>query len=232
MKFLSCIFGLIAAGSALGAVRGTTTAVEARHLFIPNGYDNNDEVQVVLEGFLPDTCHKQRQAEVKVDAAAKKIVVEPRAQIMTGVCQDVTVPYTSEIYLGQLAPGTYEVQTKNGKLKERLVVKEAAKPTPDDHLYAPVDHASVDFAGGKTTITLYGMFTNSCLRIEDVKLTNSGKTLEILPIMKADGQRCQAEERPFVHRKELPELDLGWYLLHVRSLNGQAVNVVFTNLWK
>jgi hypothetical protein len=112
---------------------------------------------------------------------------------------------------------------------ERLQVKRATQPGPDDYLYAPVDrvHVSRD-SSGKLIATIQGRFTNTCLTIEEMRVINSGKTLELLPIMKhEESGSCQKQEIAYDKSVALPALANGRYLLHVRSLNGQAVNEVF-----
>jgi hypothetical protein len=37
---------------------GVPTEVASRFLFVPGGFDNNDQVQVTLDGYLPNSCYK------------------------------------------------------------------------------------------------------------------------------------------------------------------------------
>jgi hypothetical protein len=77
---------------------------------------------------------------------------------------------------------------------------------------------------------------SSCLDFQDVRVIDSGKTFEVLPILtmhSADphGGPCRNVERAFERTVELPELKPGRYLLHVRSMNGQSVNEIFSTYW-
>src|SRR5687768_6583889 len=139
MKAKLIILGITA---ALTTMLGTNLAhaadegledVKARILFVPNGFDDNDETVVVVDGYLPDTCYRLRSTDVQVDVEKKSIMVQPRAYVhKEGVCNDVTVPFSTVVSVGVIPSGTYTVSSRDGKLNERLVVKEAIKPGPDD----------------------------------------------------------------------------------------------------
>jgi hypothetical protein len=69
------------------------------------------------------------------------------------------------------------------------------------------------------------------MRIKEVTVINSGKTLEVLPKMElVDAPNgCQITEVPFSWTVDLPkEISKGRHLMHVRSLNGKAVNKMFS----
>lgn len=206
-------------------------------LFVPVGFDDNDSVVAVVDGYLPDTCYRLRSSEVTTDLSAKTITVQPKAVRLPGMCMDVTVPYTQVVDLGTLPGGTYSISTPDQSMNETLHVKRATTEKPDDYLYAPVDSAQIEVQGtAKLRTILKGRLTNTCLRIQEVKVINSGKTIEVLPIMEQldeapGGLECATKEIPFEQKVALPRLTPGRYLLHVRSLNGQAINEVFTNLW-
>lgn len=208
--------------------------MEPLTLFIPVGFDNNDDVVAIVDGYLPDTCYRLRSATVETDLTTNRIVVQPKAVRFPGPCMDVVIPYVSVVHLGTLPAGKYAVATRTGKVKENLEVKRSSNPGPDDHLYAPVESAKVELqANGTFVAHLYGRFTSTCSKISEVKVINSGKTFEILPIMQqldktASGAACEKKEIPFSHTIGLPQTQAGRHLLHVRSLNGQSVNEVFT----
>jgi len=231
--FLSLV--LVFQGMAFAAPREEIVNVRAEYLFVPVGFDDNDEVVAVLDGYLPDPCHKLVPADVKTDIANMTVSVQQKARLFTGVCPDVIVPYTVVVRLGNLPEGNFTVVTNGGSLKENVAVKQSANPGPDDYLYAPIDAARVEYLpGGKRKAVLEGRFTDSCLRIDELKVVNSEKTIEVLPILKRltqeeGGGKCRRVESPFKVAVDLPELSQKYwrYLLHVRSLNGQSLNVVF-----
>ena len=209
---------------------------DTRSLFVPVGFDDNDDVVVVLDGYIGDPCDKLRAPKVIIDKANGSITITPMKERVGENCPEILVPYQQVVNLGTLPMGTYAVQTFDDKLGEILSVKKAPFATPDDHLYAPVDSAHVSVqVSGTMTATVRGRLTDSCLSIEKVEVLPSGRTMVVLPIMKKSatdpqGAACQPIERPFESRVELPVLTAGRYLLHVRSLNGQSVNEVFSVL--
>jgi hypothetical protein len=208
-----------------------------RHIFVPVGFDDRNEIIVVLDGFLPDPCHQLRHTQVKIDADANKAILTPMAEVFDGYCPDVTVPFQQVVSLGSMKAGAYTVELFDGSHQESLGIKVAIpKPTSDDYLYAPIDSAQVLFGqDGSPMAVLKGRFTSTCLVKDEIKVTDHEKTIEVLPIMKklarnAFGQPCETTERDFVWTVTLPKSseEAGRHLLHVRSLNGQSVNEVFS----
>lgn len=200
-------------------------------LFTPTGFDDNDEVTVVLDGYLPDPCHRLTEPQVVKADGAKMISVQARALLFPGVCPDVIVPFTQVVKLGRLEKGNYVVRTVDGRQTSRMPVEPAQYPYPDDYLYAPVDRATVEIKGHDYTAILEGRLTNTCLKLRTPLVKPTGKTVQVLPIMDlVDGPtfNCKRTEAPFRLEVKLPEPPkAGRYLLHVRSLNGQGINEVF-----
>lgn len=218
---------LVTSSSAF-ADDGQLVSIEARTVFAPVGFDDNDETQVVLDGYLPSGCYRLATPEVTVDRAAKVVSVKPMARYFDVPCIEALIPYYQEVKLGVLSEGRYEVKINDGAVTESLPVTEARSAGPDDFLYAPVDSAHVARQQAQYVATLRGRFTDSCMRIKEVRVENTGKTINVLPIMEVVGDDCRAGEFPFEERVTLPnDMAAARHLLHVRSLNGQAVNHVF-----
>ncbi len=211
---------------------GTLVAINADASFVPVGYDDNDDVIVVLDGHLPDSCHKVSHTEILKDSATNKITLIQYARRYPGVCLESLVPFTSEADVGTLPTGMFNI-TSPGTTAEKLLVAEATSAGPDEFLYAPVDTAKVTFDEVTATYRgiLEGRFTNTCMRIKDVVVVNSGKSLAVLPKMEMVNSPtgCQESEVPFSWTLDLPKnISKGRHLMHVRSLNGKAVNKMFS----
>jgi hypothetical protein len=212
---------------------GALVNVKARYVFAPVGFDDNDEAVMVVDGFLPSGCYRLTRPNVVIDQVAKTIVVTPQARYFNIPCVEALVPYHFDVNLGVLSIGDYKVTVINANavpLPERLAVTEASNAGPDDFLYAPIDEVTVNenHDSGKLTATLRGRFTLDCMTFGDVRVIDNGKSVNILPIMKVDHEGCQAVETPFVQTVDLPtSIAAGRHLLHVRSLNGAAVNYLF-----
>lgn len=230
-----CLLSVSAARAATNALPEEVD-VAVREVFAPQGFDDNDEITLVIDGFLPDPCHQLIRPHVAIDEQGRSITVGARARRYKGACPDVIVPYTQEIHLGRLSAGDFRVASKDGALHNALVVKRSTNPGPDDYLYAPIDNARVEYPSPSRWIAvLEGRFTSPCLAIDETRVLVTGKTIQVLPIMRVmtqeeAGEPCRVtEEIPFRVEAEIPYLPTdGRYLLHVRSLNGQAVNEVFT----
>ena len=69
------ISGLLIAGCAFaqGPIREDAPISK---IFIPNGFDDNDNAEVILHGKLPSTCYHAGSSSAVVDAKAKKIDVK------------------------------------------------------------------------------------------------------------------------------------------------------------
>jgi hypothetical protein len=211
-----------------------TIDLPAGTIYVPVGFDDNDDVVVVVDGYLPDTCYRLRPAEIKISFSNRTVLVQPKAVRLPSSCRGVIVPYSTVVHLGTFPEGTYSVAAKDADTKETLKVERASIGQIDDYLYAPIDSVRViPEANGSLRALLRGRFTNTCLRIDTIKVINSGKVLEVLPTMKQlsaqeSGAICVAKEKSYEVSVALPKLNVGRYLLHVRTLNGQSENEVFT----
>ncbi len=217
--------------------------IESKFIFAPVGFDSNDDVMIILDGYLPNTCYRLSPALVD-GLGTPTLKVQARAYVAGSNCLPFTVPFTQEVRLGRLAASpNYSVSTNGGGLREILAVEET-KPLVgvDDFHYATVDLVEVTYREKDETgnpahdVRLKGRITSNCLRVAkvDVKTTN-GKTVEVLPKLEQlaegpNGEPCRYEELTFVESRRLPSLSLGRHLIHVRSSGGQAVNRVYTNL--
>jgi hypothetical protein len=203
--------------------------MSVERLYVPVGFDDNDEIQVVVEGKFPDTCYRVAFNEVDVDAATNVVRVRQWARKFPGICLPVILPFTAEARVGQLPRGEYSVQA-NGVDAEQLAVSFGVRPGPDEFLYAPIERARVEAkADGTLRGIIEGRFTNTCMKLDETRVIDSGKTIEILPIIEmVDRDDCTAAEVPFSWTFDLPgSAGEARRLMHVRSLNGKAVNVVF-----
>lgn len=206
--------------------------VPVRAIFVPAGFDDNDETVLVLDGFLPSSCYRLTTNEAKVNEETGEIEVIQYARKFPDPCLAVRVPFASEVRLGVLPSRDFTVRAQ-GTDPAPLAVKRATLASADDYFYAPVDAASVDFdsEAGAYVATLTGRLTSSCLAWDDIKVEDQGTVYLVLPIIKKldNGAACTEEEISFTKKVVLPgRPSQGRHLLHVRSLNGKAVNTMFS----
>jgi hypothetical protein len=195
--------------------------------YIPVGFDTNDNSQLVAEGLFANTCYKAINPKVKVDHDQKTIRVYPRALKYKGICLQMVVPFHKEIDVGLLRAGTYKVLSVMEKEEKQIgdmQVAIATNESPDDFLYAPVSQAYFGKENDKYYVTISGMFPQTCYQMREVVVRVQSNVLVIQPIAEKTDEVCEERLKPYSETVEVKNVTPGRYLLHVRSLNGKAVN--------
>src|ERR1035437_9052314 len=54
--------------------------------YLPDGFDTNDNVQVIGEGLFSNSCYRPGPVQVNVDQTAKTITLTPKAYFYDGMC--------------------------------------------------------------------------------------------------------------------------------------------------
>ncbi len=226
------VMGGLSAATAVAASDFELVSVAAKELFVPVGFDDNDEAIAVLDGFLPSSCYKLDVAKVDIDEASGKILIDQLARKYPGPCAMALVPFTNTVTLGVLPVGKFSVSTRAGALSEELKVSEATSMGPDDFLYAPIDSILVHQAVGTNQYfaNMAVRLTSSCMKWVDYEFHDHGKSMIIQPKIEIiDRPVCTDEEKILNVLVPLPStMYQGRHLLHTRSLNGKSVNVVFS----
>jgi hypothetical protein len=205
--------------------------IHAKHFFMPPGFDNNDNAQLILNGMLQNTCYKSANPKVEIDETNKRIVVTPQAFFYPGCwCLQVLVPYTQTVDLGVLQMGNYTIVEMDergaGLTRGTLPVAQARSSAPDDFLYAPIKAARIERQGASQSLILSGQLS-SCMRIKEIKvLARVANLIEVLPIAEEDGTNCSGAPHTYEQVVALPDLEPGTTLVHIRSLNGQSINLI------
>jgi hypothetical protein len=230
---LTSAIALAPNANADGFPKPTLVNVPLEHVFMPSGFDDNDNAQIVIHGEFPSTCYKAAKPQVRVDRKSHTIAISARAYVYTGCfCAEVMVPFSQTIDLGVLGDGEQrivELDDKGKLRKERFMnISRSMSSAPDDFLYAPVKQVIVDRTVSPAGLILTGTFPNDCMTLGKVKvLTRKKDIIEVLPIADyAENRKCKAVSRPFVHRIRLKSEPTGDVLIHVRALNGQSLNQV------
>lgn len=229
--YLTLLMLLFSTASFGGDYQPVLVPVKLSTAYIPSGFDSNDNVQMVVEGWLSDTCYKVGPVEVHKDIQNKVIEVKQMAYRYPGICLQMIVPYHQVVSLGILEAATYDVRDGVNKASlGTLPVRITTSLGPDDYMYAPVSDANVLLrTDGTTQVVVSGVFYNSCLKLTELRpIVESSKVLTVLPIVTmSDTENCHVGQYPF--RQTVKNLDLkkGRYLLNVRSMNGQAIAKLF-----
>jgi hypothetical protein len=202
-------------------------------LYVPQGFDDNDIVEVVISGTFGDSCHQVGETIVKIDAAKKLVSLTPISYKEAGkLCMQMLSPYSHVVRIGHMDEGSYTFRvSSDAKIEKTLKVKRAMVEQSDDFLYAPVDFAEViPGPPGASVLVLkgrYPLMKTGCMKTQDVEMSfENGDTLVVLPkaIVTQDvSGGCDAD---YEQRFRVPFDLMGEILIHVRALNGQSYNRV------
>lgn len=217
------------AATAWAASTPTTVPVSMQKLFVPNGFDSNDNVQIVGAGLYANSCYRNAETKVRVDHEKKTVFVLALAYHYDGYCLQVVLPFDRVIDVGILQEGTYSiVQELDGKTLGQITLRKATGDGPDDFMYAPISQAFFQSRGLDNRVFLAGEFPLSCMRLKEVRVHAQTDVLVIQPIVEIDSSRpCVDGRYPFENMTDVGFLPSGRYLLHVRSMNAKSINTLF-----
>jgi hypothetical protein len=225
--------GLLGMAGAPAAWAQETNVVEVpaqvRKVFVPKGFDSNDNALVVVEGAYPNSCYKMGPTRVQVDNERHEVSVEVSAYYTTrSYCLMLYIPFTQTVNIGVLPAADYKL-TINSKESEILPVMTAANSQTDDYLYATISSLS---RRAPRSFLIQGVLPSSCAALSEIRvIKEAGNVVTVLPIVKIAGG-CQPDNEPqdlaFETEFEVPADVQGENLLQVRSLNGASINQVVT----
>ncbi len=231
------VYGMVMSGAALASNEPDLVTAPVEKVFIPQGFDNNDNVEVVVHGHFPNSCYRVGPITAKFDEERNQIEVDAQAYFYKNqpICMQVLMSFTQSVKVGLVKSGSHKVVVKNRPMAitPRLDILEALTPDADDYLYAPVAQVLVSAQqGAGETLTIEGTYPytfTGCMVVTDVRTRlSSNDVLVVQPIAKfTEGEECegQAQNRKFSIKKDmtsiLPSED---YLIHVRTLNGNSLN--------
>lgn len=200
-----------------------------RGVFLPNGFDANDDTEAIVSVFAPTPCDTpQWRVErdgnnIKIDVTATRSISPDR------VCIDMAVKHLITIPLGQLNEGTYTIKVNPDAPSTQSALLKISPPSNisiDNYLYANVEHVRIN--QNRTQVTLFGTNPSDCVALKEIKFTSNGlNTYAILPIMEKIKDDCPVVDVPFEYTVDLPH-DFGtdMFLVHVRSLKSRSVNIL------
>jgi hypothetical protein len=219
-------FGVMASDGG-DAPRVIEVSAPVKAVFIPKGFDSNDDAQVIVAGAYPNSCYKVGPTTVSVDKETQTVNVAVNAYYTAdSYCLMLYIPFTQAINVGVLPAGKYQVVV-NKTPRELMPVSLATRDQLDDYLYATVSALS---RVSRETFQLQGYLPNSCAAISEIRVIEEpGNVLTVLPIVKfAEGcsPSDSTSDLAFSESFEVPAGLKGQKLIHVRSLNGSSINQV------
>jgi hypothetical protein len=197
---------------------------------VPHGFDDNDNVEIIVQGEFTDSCLRIHEAVGRV--SQRRVEVSVRAlRYPDADCVPMTTPFLLSARIGLLERGEYTVYV-NGATEPsaRFTVAESRTQAADEYFYAPVE--LVDLEGdesGRQELVLkgnYPLLYRGCAIMDRVQMyRNPADVLVVLPIMRiADGAECAGVARNFKVVEPMAEPFVGPGLVHVRVLNGASEN--------
>ena len=215
-----------------------TKIQEPGKVYAPQGYDSNDNVEIVFEGQYPSACYKAGLTSHVVDQEEKKIYITDTTHYFSeAFCAAIIVPYQKDVQAGILSAGKYQVFFRHpaGSYVEEahFKVTPAKSENPDEYLYAPVQQSRFFPKTDKkpAILQIVGSFTNSCMKLKEIKVIpyEGHNVIDILPIAHFEmSENSECKEVPtgisFEKDIEMEGLKPGRVMFHIRALNGQSVN--------
>jgi hypothetical protein len=203
------------------------------HLYVPEGFDSNDSIELVVSGSFPNACFSRNKVNVDIkndiiDITVTAIEVNKGFGITAG-CIDMVVPFKEVVPVGNLQGGSYEVRINHQSsfaLKDTLFVKEASSNAVDDHIYAAVDWVEQK---SKTDYVLHGWKYSNCVDLKKIQVVSNKKdTLSILPVMQQLREHCPMKGMPIAYpvKVDFASIKMMKPLLHVRTMDGKSVNSI------
>lgn len=194
-----------------------------KHLYVPEGFDSNDSVEVVVSGTFPNPCYSRNDVSVTVSDDKIDVQITALAREEKLNCPAMLVPFKEVVSVGNLQGGEYTINV-NQKLSDKLVVQEANSGAVDDHIYADIDNVTKS-AGGK--YVLNGWRYSNCIVLDHVEVRSNHKdTLSVLPIMKQLTDFCPMKMMPVSYDVNLDfrDVKIDEALIHVRTMDGKSFN--------
>ena len=217
-------------------------------IYVPFGFDDNDNSEVIVHGNLPSTCYKFKEFQPRFSTGPDgKVAVDIAAYVLRykdANCLQMLIPFTAPVKLGLLKAGEYQVKvTSSPDLQAKPLNVVASKTeSADDYLYAPVDSAELkalpqEGAEGNYQLTVKGKFPHmftGCMIMKEVRTQlQNGNLLVVQPIAETiDDERCAAQspDMKFSAVSKIKGSIPADVLVHVRSLNGQSFNKQFDSV--
>lgn len=199
--------------------------IPVSHIFAPQGFDNEDNVEITARALKPSPCYETPTASfIQVN---NQIIISMRAAKKFGnrICLGMVVPQMVTVSLGKMKTGDFEFFAANSaQAKAHMKIGIPKSESVDDYIYAHVEN--VLYNKETRTTSLIGRNPSDCVELDHIETQWNGvDTLAILPIMKQVKAQCDSVMVPFQYDYIIPETNkTDIELLHVRSLNGNAVN--------
>jgi hypothetical protein len=199
-------------------------------LYVADGFDDNDLVEITVVGTLPNTCYRNPSFELIRKGEKVEIRLFAHYVPLEEGCRNVSIPYTETINFGMMYPGNYGINLVNKRNTEtkNLLIKQASSQLMDEFLYGNVSGVVENDANRE--IELIGANPVNCL-VFDKMITDVQNSMIVLRPQFKEVGTCENKSTPFKIKYNVPYLpnQPKGVLLHVRVMNGRSYNYLYQN---
>jgi hypothetical protein len=199
-------------------------------LYLPKGFDDNDLVEVIVVGVLPDTCHKNPVFEIERNDPNYTISLYAYYQEGSEGCRKTNLPYLETISFGMMKSGQYGMilNTPTNQMTEILKVSASISGQKDDFNYGNVTGIIESEKGREIEIT--GVNPLSCMKFNSLGSKIQKDVIVLQPKFTHEGN-CDTKPTPFRIKYIVPYLQnqSPGIMLHVRIMDGRSYNYLYQN---
>ena len=199
-------------------------------IYVANGFDDNDLVELTVVGTLPNSCYKNPFYEI--ERKDNKYIVSLFAHYIPTHegCREVSMAYTETINFGMMYSGEYKISLVNKKTTEekKLVIATASSQLVDEFLYGNV--SGVIENDSSREIVFIGANPVDCLVFDKIVAEEQESMIVLRPLFKEIGT-CSNKSTPFKIKYSVPFLEnqVQGVMLHVRVMSGRSFNYLYQN---
>ena len=226
LRITFSVFAILSAAQSHAAFEPDIVPVTFDRVYVPDGFDDNDHIQVIGEGFFPNSCYRYAFTKVDVNHNDKIITLQPFAYKYDSICIQMLINYNHPLDLGVLPAGRYNIISYgSNKSLGHISVRPAKSKDADDYMYAPISQAFFISSKGQNKINMNGNFPLSCMKIKEVKVDAQEGILLVQPIAFIDNSMtCVQGSYAFKAQGNVPSVKPGRYFMHVRTTNNKSIN--------
>ena len=199
-------------------------------IYVAEGFDSNDLVEVTIVGTLPNSCYRNPSFEIEKKGDNFFIRMYAMYVELPEGCRDVSMPYTETVNFGMMNAGEYGLAlvNKNNTQIKGLKIKQATSGLVDEFLYGNVSGVVED--EDSREVELVGVNPVNCLQFDSIESKVQNSMVVLRPKFKEVGT-CENKPTPFKIKYKVPYLDESpkGVMLHVRVMNGRSFNYLFQN---
>ena len=239
LRALIGLLGLITASAFIASSASASRsdvllpdALQFSRVYIPLGFDDNDNVELVAEGTFTGPCDEAGAAHASVDSTSKTIALLGDVQRKSSDCGQDSRGFQKTLEIGHLDEGSYDIKQSGHSLGVLRVIH-TENQAQDSSSFIPISSISLqELRTGASSLhwvlRMKGEFPSNCVDYGSTKIEVQSDVIVILPLGRLWEFGCVDRPVPFEISYALPDgISPGRYLLHVRSAGGKSFNQIF-----